>query len=433
MSTGPASPNKNLPLPPGLPPVAPPTAKFVVQLFLVPALIVAFLVVVAMGFQFFFGLLFGTPSPEQFLKRLDDPNAEVRWRAAADLSQVLLRDEHLASDSDFGLKLADRLQKAHTNSLEAEASFAKRVGTLSADDAERERKKLEGERNYIGYLSASLGNFMLPIGVPVLKELATQEEGMEPKALFQQQCQAVWALIMLGDKCKRFDKFNPVEQDNIIARLDEAAKRGEHADWATSTVAYLKARQAGQPTTLGVEDTLATCAGSRYPYLRELAAMALNLWSGTPEENERIEKTLVKLSHDTGDGEEEQKQLVGDNPDKTATFTHRPGHQVCYNATVALARRGSSKTRVGMLAEMLNPDELREVFRVSAANNPDEPDEAAVVQTLVVALQAVTELHQHQPALIDATLRDAVAKLTSHPDAAVANEAKKTQLALGPN
>jgi hypothetical protein len=161
--------------------------------------------------------------------------------------------------------------------------------------------------------------------------------------------------------------------------------------------------------------------------------MALNLWSGTPEENQRIEKTLVKLSHDTGEGEDEQKQLTGDNPDKTTSFTHRPGHQVCYNATIALARRGSSKTRVGMLAEMLNPDELREVFRVKTANNADEADEAAVVQTLVVALQAVAELHQHQPALIDATLRDAVTKLTSHPDAAVANEAKKTQLALGSN
>ena len=188
-----------------------------------------------MSFQFFFGMLFGSPSPDQILKKLDDPNAEVRWRTAADLAQVLLRDEHLASDADFGLKLADRLNKAHANNKDAEEVFAKRIGSLSKDDAERERKKLEGERTYIGYLSASLGNFMLPIGAPVLRELATQDTGMEPKALFEQRGQALWALINLGDKCKRFDKLNPVEQANIIARLDAAIDRGEHADWATET------------------------------------------------------------------------------------------------------------------------------------------------------------------------------------------------------
>jgi hypothetical protein len=431
MSITPAKPNNPTP-PPGLPPVAPPTPRFVMQLFLVPALIVAFLVVVAMGFQFFFGLLFGTPSPEQFLKRLDDPNAEVRWRTAADLAQVLLRDDQLAADADFGLKLADRLQRAHANNQEAEESFAKRVATLSADDAERERKKLEAERNYIGYLSVAVGNFMLPIGVPVLNKLATQEAGMEPKALFQQRSQAVWALIILGEKCKRFDKLNPVEQANIIARLDLAIANNQHADWATATHDYLKGRQAGKPTTMGVDETLESCAEAPQPYLRKLAAMGLNFWSGTDEENERIEKTLEKLSYDKGDGEEEQRQLVGENPDGTTAMTHKPGRQVCYNATLALARGGSSKTRLGILEEMLDENELREVFRIRTKNGADEPEEAAVVQTLIIALQAVIEIQKNHPQLVNEALRDAVNKLVSHPNAAVATEARKTQLALGP-
>src|SRR5579872_3124829 len=304
MSITPAKPNQSTP--PGLPPVAPPTGRFIVQLFLVPALIVALLVIVAMGFQAFFGLLFGPRSPDYYLKRLDEPNAEVRWRTAADLAQVLLRDDHLASDPDFGLKLADRLNKAHENNKDAEEAFAKRVGGLSPDDAERERKKLEGERNYIAYLSASLGNFMLPVGAPVLKELATQETGMEPRALFEQRGQALWALMNLGEKCKRFDKLNPVEQANIIARLDAAIDRCEHADWATETRDYLQARQAGKPTALGVDETLEKCADAEQPYLRKLAAMGLNFWSGTDAENERIEKTLEKLSYDDGHGEEEQ-------------------------------------------------------------------------------------------------------------------------------
>ena len=56
--------------------------------------------------------LFGDPhSPARFLKGLDDPNPEVRWRAAADLSQVLPRDESLATDAAFALELTTRLKR----------------------------------------------------------------------------------------------------------------------------------------------------------------------------------------------------------------------------------------------------------------------------------------------------------------------------------
>src|SRR5947199_5859342 len=91
----------------GLPPVKPPSARFIVQLFLIPGLIVAGLV-----FVFVFGGLswVGTSTPESFLSRLDNPNTEVRWRAAHELAQVLKRPEslELASDPDFALALAQR-------------------------------------------------------------------------------------------------------------------------------------------------------------------------------------------------------------------------------------------------------------------------------------------------------------------------------------
>ena len=273
MSITPAHPNKS-PLPaPGLPPVAPPTGRFVVQLFLVPGLIVVLLVAVAYGYHYFFGLLFGSPSPDQFLHKLDDPNAEVRWRSAADLGQVLLRNQHLSSDPDFALKLADRLEKAHANSKEAEDAFAKRVGSLSPDDAERERKKLEPERNYVQYLSACLGNFMVPVGVPILSELATQTSGMEPKALALQRRQAVWGLAVLGEKCEHFDKLAPDEQANILLRLEQSITRGEHGGWATAARDYLTARQEGKSDTMGVDVALekcAQCAGAVHPRTRRV-------------------------------------------------------------------------------------------------------------------------------------------------------------------
>jgi hypothetical protein len=430
MSITPASPNQPTPGP-GLPPVAPPSGRFVVQLFLVPALIVILLVGVAWSFHFLFGLVFGSPSPDQYLKKLDDPNAEVRWRTAADLAQVLLRDDHLAADSDFALKLADRLDKAHERSKEPEKKFAERLPTLSADDAERERKKLEDERNYVQYLSASLGNFMVPVGVPVLQELATQSTGMEPKALALQRRQAVWALAILGEKCKQFDKLPPAEQDHIIARLDDAAERREHAEWAEAARDYLMGRQAGKPTTMGVDKTMETCAASPEPFVRELAAFALNFWSGTDEENRRIEKTLEALSNDKGEGEDEQAREAGEDPNSaTVAVTKKPGRKVCYNATIALARRGSDKTRVDMLEEMLDEDQLRDLFVLRAKDGREQPDQDLVTNTEMNALKAVAEMHRRNPKLATQGLRDAVNKLTSDKNAAVAKEAQETKKAL---
>jgi hypothetical protein len=430
MSTAPASPNQQKPGL-GLPPVAPPTAGSFVQLFVTPLLIVILLVGVAWGFHYFFGLLFGTPSAAEFLKRLDDPNAEVRWRAAADLGQVLLRPNNgLSTDPDFALKLADRLAKAHANSAQAEKAFAGRVAGLSKDDAERERKKLEGERNYVHYLSACVGNFVVPVGAPVLQELAAQDADLEPKALYEQRAAAILALAVLGEKCKGFDDLTPVEQDNILARLEEAAERREHAEWAEQARDYLKARQAKRSVTMGVDKTLIRCADAPQPYLRELTALALNFWSGTDAENERIEEALEKLSNDPGAGEEEQRQLVGDNPEGTTAFTKPLGRQVCYNATNALARRGSTRTRTGVLEEMLDEGKLRDTFRLRNKNGTDEPDNAAAVQTVLVALKAVAEMHRRNPKLVNDALREAVNKLTSNQNAAVANEAKQTKQVL---
>src|SRR5437870_12803905 len=71
---------------PGLPPVAPPSGKFILQLFLVPGLIVAGLVLVALGLQWLTG---AHPKPEKYLEGLHDANPEVRWRTAADPAPLL--------------------------------------------------------------------------------------------------------------------------------------------------------------------------------------------------------------------------------------------------------------------------------------------------------------------------------------------------------
>src|SRR5262245_57125427 len=103
----------------GLPPVTPPSGRFIAQLFLVPGLIVAVAVLLLLGVR---SLVGGAHSSTEFLHKLDSPNADIRWRGANDLAQVLQRPESLAlaSDPTFALDLAERLHKALVDFEQAE-------------------------------------------------------------------------------------------------------------------------------------------------------------------------------------------------------------------------------------------------------------------------------------------------------------------------
>src|ERR687894_61497 len=91
--------------PKALPPVQPPSGRFIAQLFLVPGLIVALAVLLLLAFRYTIGSGY---TPESFLKQLDNDNADIRWRGASDLAQVLKRPESvgLKTDDVFALDLA---------------------------------------------------------------------------------------------------------------------------------------------------------------------------------------------------------------------------------------------------------------------------------------------------------------------------------------
>src|SRR5258708_31492791 len=75
----------------GLPPVQPPSAKFIVQLFVFPALIVlgVLIPVVLLGRGC-------AKSPEELLADLHIANSDVRWRGAAHLAQMMPRERQQA-------------------------------------------------------------------------------------------------------------------------------------------------------------------------------------------------------------------------------------------------------------------------------------------------------------------------------------------------
>jgi hypothetical protein len=425
------------PVPAGLPPVTPPTGKFIVQLFLVPGLIVALIVGLLLLANWMFG---GPRTPEAFLEKLDKSNADIRWRAASDLAQVLLRDRKLASDSGFALELASRLRRTIDASRTAEEEFARKADTLSEEDRKKERKKLEPDQNYIQFLIPCLGNFVTPAGGPLLKEIAVQEGGADAVATATRRRAALWALTTLGENLKRFDEMDEVGRDAVLGRLEQYAGDAKQNEWARSALAYLKDRSQGRPNAFGMDAVIEACAEADDPSLRYHAAFAANVWSGTAEENEGIDRTLTRLADDDGHGkdllealydeEPEQHSLFGDNPTRTRVVEN-PGLLVRFNATVALARRGSRAVRLDRLEQMLDEDWLRQSLKLRSKSGPDRPNEPKVALVLVETLRAVVALHRLRPDLDYSRLRKAVERLQDASDPSVKAAAREAQEKLG--
>lgn len=462
--------------PAGLPPVAPPSGKLMLQLFLVPGLIVAFLI----GAWLVGGWLFGVSySKDSFLTKLSDPNAEVRWRTAEQLAQVLLRDDALAADGDFARQLGLLLEKMRDESRTAEAAYASRVGSLSKSDADAERNKLRPDRILIGFLGASLGDFMVPVGAPILKELALQKEGLDPKTRALQRRQAVWALANLGANLKHFDKLDGPkkevvldrlrvalwdaaqaagdrnaflkasadEKDAALEKLDVGARPG-HPDWLRDALRVLRKRAKGEDDDMGVGDALAACSGEKDdPYLRELAAFAMNFWRGDAAANARMDGALAALTLDGGAGEDnldaisEEKEespmadalaaLTGGDNGGTVAVSKIPGLQIRFNAAVALARFGSRDARLDLLKDMLDENYLRSNLLLRPkGGGPEQPNEEVIGLTLVNALKAVAELHRLRPDADLSALKPAVDALAGSSNADVRTEAEKTRIAL---
>jgi hypothetical protein len=451
----------------GLPPVTPPSGKFIAQLFLVPLAIVGGIALVFLAIVWLFGDVLGglggPRTPVQFLDKLDKSNPDVRWRAAADLAQTLLRDDQLASNPRFALDLAERLRKtmdaaaagdkAVADRLSKHPHLAERLSRLVQNQPDPERdpsdadwkaleddwKKLEPDLNYVMYLSACLGNFAVPAGVPLLNEQALKEPLDVNIAVTLQRRRAVWALANLGENLRRFDQLPPERQAAVLAELEEevSGKQAERSRLAQMMHDYLKDRQAGKRGTLGADVALERCAqDDQDPFLRELAGFALGFWEGTPDENKRMNQALLRLTSDPGTGNETLAKLFdsrGDKDKDSVPITKRSGSRIHYNATVALARRGADGDYVSRLEEMLDEEEQLKNHRLQRPNGKEDPDEATAYLTVLSALKAVAELQARRPEMLAnrPALAVAVAKLKESKNAAVRAEAERTRIVLG--
>jgi hypothetical protein len=190
--------------PPGLPPVEPPSAGFIVQLFIVPAIIVLVIVTIWLSFSW---LAHIGEDPKSYIDRLKNRD----WHAAYNLSQSLSQSQHnkeLVENQRFAQQVADVLSaELAAGSYEPDAVMFRQ------------------------YLCSSLGYFHVDAGLPVLIEVAeTHRDDREVPV----RCAAIEALVQ---RMRNAQEAKPPKQldaprlfDVLAAAAEDDARYVEPAD-----------------------------------------------------------------------------------------------------------------------------------------------------------------------------------------------------------
>lgn len=148
---GPASGGSDLPE--ELPPVKPPSARFILQLFVVPALIV----MAVIGVWALFGKLASSEQDwERLVENLRSPNKQIQWRAALGLADMLRIDQ----------QLGERGQQLTTN-----ANVASELTDLFQEQMRSPQENTENHFRELQFLARTLGYFDVPdVVLPALEE-----------------------------------------------------------------------------------------------------------------------------------------------------------------------------------------------------------------------------------------------------------------------
>ena len=282
----------------GLPPVQPPSGRFIAQLFVIPGLIILVLVLVMLAANF---LVSREQDPSHFLTRLDSENADIRWRAANDLAQVLKRGEPAAlrwkADPVFALDLAERLEKSFKALVEQEKVIAAQIAKSTDKNKHLQWRTLRTQRDHVSFLAAALGEFHFAAGAPVLCDMLRHDHSPDLKGNTLQRRMTLWALMNLGQNLKGYAAISTEKQQEIIAKLkEEAASAPPRARGANTALHYIDKSYAGDDI-VKVHERLIETAKAEDQFLRKLVAMSFNFWDGPG-----VERTLLDLSNDNGHG-----------------------------------------------------------------------------------------------------------------------------------
>src|ERR1051325_1980136 len=282
----------------GLPPVQPPSGRFIAQLFVIPGLIILVLVLIILAANF---LVAREQDPSHFLARLDSDNADIRWRAANDLAQVLKRGEPATqrwkADPSFALDLTERLDRAFQALVEDEKLLGGQIAKSTDKDKHLQWRKLRTQRDHVSFLAAALGEFHIAAGAPVLCDLLKYDSSPDVKNNTQQRRMTLWALMNLGENVKGYAKIDPEQQQAIVAKLkEEASATTPRAAWARTALYYID-KSLATSDVVKIDERLIASAKADDQFLRKLVAMSFNFWDGP-----KVEETLLELSEDKGRG-----------------------------------------------------------------------------------------------------------------------------------
>src|SRR4051794_3667178 len=96
-------------MPTELPPVEPPSAGFIIQLFVLPAVIVAVIIVVWLLFGKLAG---GERDPMDYVRTIQEGNTHQSYRAAFELASLIRNDPRVAGDHRLLGELTVALNRA---------------------------------------------------------------------------------------------------------------------------------------------------------------------------------------------------------------------------------------------------------------------------------------------------------------------------------
>ncbi len=251
MSSNPDSPqfDPNIPRPLAanelLPPVEPPSAGFILQLFIIPAVIV--LVVVLLGLLVTSLANTGERDPAEIVATLRS-SSQNRWQEAFELANAL-RTEQRNPGLKENTELADELAKL----LDEE---------LAADSSDDNSVKLRS------FLCAALGAFHVDNGLPVLLKVAQEDSDETVRG------HAINAIAVLAETFRTQDPPQDLEQENVVEALVELAN--DQSDAVRSQTAYaLGVITLAPESDPRLAEELEKLVDDLYPDARYNAAMGL--------------------------------------------------------------------------------------------------------------------------------------------------------------
>jgi HEAT repeat protein len=180
-----------------LPPVEPPSATFLIQLFVVPALIVLMIV----GLWLSFNWLVRRTSPEAMIKGLESGPSIARWQRASELADML----------------RNRRFPEFKRNAEAAANLA-RILNREIDQATLEHGMEDEDITLRHFLARALGEFEVQEGIDVLVKAAQAERVPSEKLV---RYGALEAIAVRAHAMSRLDPPQALEHEGLMPALEQ--------------------------------------------------------------------------------------------------------------------------------------------------------------------------------------------------------------------